>query len=123
VKIVRLRGMKNTFAILISCLLLSSQLGLGMVLQSQPSAPAECEHCPCDGKASCCGDDDQADQPLPALPQRQAKFQVPPVVADGQANPLFNLPEASVQFSSIPQPLQLRVAGVPVHKWVCRYLT
>ena len=115
--------MKNTFAILISCLLLSSQLGLGMVLQSQPSAPAEYDHCPCGGKASCCEDDGQADQPLPALPQRQAKFQVPPVVADEPANPVFKLPQVALECSSLPQPLQLRVAGVPVHKRVCRYLT
>ena len=115
--------MKNTFAILISCLLLSSQLGLGMVLQSQPSAPAECEHCPCGGKASCCEDSDPSDLPLPALPPRPAKFQAQPDTPAPPAKPVFKLPDVALEFSALPQPLQLRVAGVPVHKRVCRYLT
>jgi len=110
--------MKNAFAILFSCLLLTSQLGLGMVLQPQPSAPAECEHCPCGGKASCCEDSNSSDLPLPALP----RFHVQPVVTDGQSSAVFKLPEVVFEFSS-PPPLQMRVAGVPVHKRVCRYLT
>ena len=114
--------MKNAFAILFSCLLLTSQLGLGMVLQPQPSTPAECEHCPCGGKASCCEDSNSSDLPLPALPQRQASFNVQPVVTDGQSSAVFKLPEVVFEFSS-PPPLQMRVAGVPVHKRVCRYLT
>ncbi len=77
--------MKKAFATLLSCLLISSQLGLGVVLASQPAAAAECGHCPCGSEASCCEGDGQADQPLPALPQRQTKFQVSPVVLDGQA--------------------------------------
>lgn len=113
---------KNTFAIAFICLLLSSQLCLGLVMPLQPSAPAECDYCPCDSK-SCCVEDGQADQPLPALPQRQAKFQIPPVVADRPANAVFKLPQVALEFSSLPQPTQLRVAGVPVHKQVCRYLT
>ncbi|MBC8245887.1 MAG: hypothetical protein H8E20_16045 [Verrucomicrobia bacterium] len=115
--------MKNAFAILTSCLLLTSQLGLGMVLQPQPSAPAECGHCPCGGKASCCEDSNPADLPLPALPPRPANFHVQPMFADGQANAVFKLPPVVLEFSALPQPLQLRVAGVPVHKRVCRYLT
>jgi hypothetical protein len=115
--------MKNAFAILIGCLLLTSQLGLGMVLQPQPSAPAECEYCPCGGKASCCVDSDSSDLPLPALPQRQTSFNVQPVVTDGQFSAVFKLPQVVLEFSSLPQPLQMRVAGVPVHKRVCRYLT
>ena len=108
--------MKNAFAILFSCLLLTSQLGLGMVLQPQPSTPAECEHCPCGGKAS-------SDLPFPALPQRLASFNVQPVVTDGQSSAVFKLPQVVLEFSSLPQPLQMRVAGVPVHKRVCQYLT
>ena len=115
--------MKNAFAILFTCLLLTSQLGLGMVLQSQPSAPAECEHCPCGGKASCCEDGNPSDQPLPALPQRQASFNLQPVVTDGQSSAVFKLPQVVLEFFSLPQPLQMRVSGVPVHKRVCRYLT
>ncbi|MFQ3169941.1 MAG: hypothetical protein ACI8QI_002522 [Limisphaerales bacterium] len=115
--------MKNAFAILIGCLLLTSQLGLGMVLQSQPSAPVECEHCPCGGQASCCVDSDPSDQPLPALPQRQASFHVQPVVANGHPSAALKLPQVVLEFSSLPQPLQMRVVGVPVHKRVCRYLT
>ena len=116
--------MKKAFAILISCLLLSSQLGLGMILTPNPSAPAECKHCPCGGKASCCleGDTDEQ-QSLPALPQRQAKFQAQPDTAALPAKPVFKLPQVALEFSSLPQPLQLKVAGVPMHKWVCRYLT
>jgi hypothetical protein len=113
---------KNAFAILIGCLLLTSQLGLGMVLQPQPGVTAECEHCPCGGKASCCMDDGSG-QPLPAPPQRQASFHVQPVVADGSASLVFKLPQVVLEFSSFPQPLQMRVAGVPIHKRVCRYLT
>ncbi|HJN89323.1 MAG TPA: hypothetical protein QGG93_03235 [Verrucomicrobiota bacterium] len=115
--------MKNAFATLLSCLLISSQLGLGMVLASQPAAAVECGHCPCGSEASCCEGDGQADQPLPALPQRQAKFQVSPVVLDGQASPVFMLPDVALEFPILPQPLQLKVAGVPVHKRICRYLT
>tara|TARA_B110001454_G_scaffold8338_1_gene7884 strand:+ start:269 stop:616 length:348 start_codon:yes stop_codon:yes gene_type:complete len=115
--------MKNAFTILSCCLLLTSQLGLGMVLQPQPSAPAECEHCPCGGKSSCCEDSDSSDLPLPALPQRQTSFNVQPVVTDGQFSPVFKLPQVALKFSSLPQPPQMRVAGIPVHKRVCRYLT
>ena len=39
------------------------------------------------------------------------------------AKPVFKLPQVALEFSSLPQPLQMRVAGVPVHKRVCRYLT
>ena len=113
--------MKNAFTILIGCLLLTSQLGLGMVLQ--PIAPAECEHCPCGGNASCCVDSDSSDLPLPALPQRQASFNLQPVVTDGQSSAVFKLPQVVLDFFSLPQPLQMRVAGVPVHKRICRYLT
>tara|TARA_B100002003_G_scaffold115820_2_gene107047 strand:- start:2527 stop:2736 length:210 start_codon:yes stop_codon:yes gene_type:complete len=68
-------------------------------------------------------DSNPSDLPLPALPQRQASFHVQPVVADGQSSAAFNLPQVVLKFSSLPQPLQLKVAGVPVHKRVCRYLT
>ncbi|MDP6677694.1 MAG: hypothetical protein QGF56_06790 [Verrucomicrobiota bacterium] len=114
--------MKNAFAFLTSCLLLTSQLGLGMVLQPQPSAPAECERCPC-GKASCCEDSNPSDLPLPALPPRPAKFQAQPDTAAPPAKPVFKLPVVSAESPSHPQPLQLRVTGVPLHKRVCRYLT
>jgi hypothetical protein len=115
--------MKNAFTILIGCLLLTWQLGLGMVLQPLPIAPAECEHCQCGGKASCCADSDSSDMPLPALPQRQASFNLQPVVTDGQSRAVFKLPQVVLEFYSLPQPLQMRVASVSVHKQICRYLT
>ena len=115
--------MKNAFTILIGCLLLASQLGLGMVLQPLPIAPAECEHCQCGGKASCCADSDSSDMPLPALPKRQASFNLQPVVTDRQSSTVFQLPQVVLEYSFLPQPLQMRVASVSVHKQICRYLT